>query len=110
MSIRSTSSLVRFSHPFTLPGVPGVLPAGMYEVVGEDEILRGADFETFRRTETFLLVRGPDRSAGRGARCPVSEADLRRMLARDRAASVALTQDLSALGPQEDCCRLQPMA
>lgn len=94
--MRSTSSLVRFSNPFTLPGHSRVLPAGMYEVVGEEELLKGSDFQTFRRKETFLLVRGRDRRAGCGDRHRIAESDLAALLALDRDLSAGLIEHRAA--------------
>lgn len=58
MSMRSSRSTVTFSNPFTLPGYPGDLPAGDYEVLVEEELLQGLSFEAYRRTATYLTVRG----------------------------------------------------
>lgn len=65
MNMRSTRSTVTFSNPFTLPGYPGDLPAGDYEVLVEEELLQGLSFEAYRRTATYLTVRGKDGSHSR---------------------------------------------
>ena len=43
MTMRSTKSTVTFSNPFTLSGYPGELPAGDYEVIVKEELLRGLE-------------------------------------------------------------------
>lgn len=76
MTMRSTTSIVTFPQPFTLSGYSDELPAGPYEVLVEEELLYGVSFSTFRRTATFLTVRGRGRMAGRTELRPISETDL----------------------------------
>jgi hypothetical protein len=76
MNMRSTRSTVTFSNPFTLSGCPGELPAGDYEVLVEDEILRGLSFEAYRRTATYLTARGRGRHAGRSELRAIFDSDL----------------------------------
>ena len=54
MNMRSTRSTLTFSNPFALPGYPGNLPPGDYEVLVEEELLQGLSFEAYRRTATYL--------------------------------------------------------
>ena len=102
MNMRSTRSTVTFSNPFTLPGYPGKLPAGDYEVLVEEELLQGLSFEAFRRTATFLTVRGRGARAGRGEMRVTTERDLKEALSRD--ADTAETSNCrdAAHSPQED--------
>lgn len=86
MTQRSTTSTVTFAHPFSLSGYPGDLPAGDYEVLVEEELLQGLSFEAYRRTATFLTVRGRDGHSGRTELRAITEADLNQALSRDRAA------------------------
>ena len=44
MNMRSITSTVTFSNPFTLSGYPGDLPAGEYEILVEEELLQGLSF------------------------------------------------------------------
>lgn len=85
MTMRSTRSTVTFAHPFTLPGYAGDLPAGDYEVLAEEELLQGLSFEAYRRTSTFLMVRGFGARAGRSEMRPTTENDLQEALSRDAA-------------------------
>jgi hypothetical protein len=73
MNMRSTRSTVTFSNPFTLSGYPGDLPAGDYEVLVEEELLQGLSFEAYRRTATYLTVRGRGRHAGRSELRAISD-------------------------------------
>lgn len=82
MTIRPTTSILRFDHPFTLPGHPVPLPAGTYDVLIEDELLHGLSFEAFRRVSTFLQVKG---QAGMTELRSTTEQDLEAALTRDRA-------------------------
>ena len=85
MTMRSTRSTVTFSNPFTLLGYPGDLPPGDYEVLVEEELLQGLSFEAYRRTATYLTVRGRGSHAGRTELRAISEKDLKEALSRDAA-------------------------
>lgn len=102
MTMRSTRSTVTFSNPFTLPGYPGDLPAGDYEVLVEEELLQGLSFEAYRRTATYLTVRGKGANTGRTELMAITERDLKQALRRDRAATENNNDSDAALSPQED--------
>ena len=102
MNRRSTRSTVTFSNPFTLPGYPGDLPAGDYEVLVEEELLQGLSFEAYRRTATYLTVRGRGGHAGRTELRAISDSDLKEALSRDRGATENNNHSEAALSPQED--------
>jgi hypothetical protein len=102
MNMRSTRSTVTFSNPFTLPGYPGDLPAGEYEVLVEEELLHGLSFEAYRRTATYLTVRGRGGHAGRTELRATSDSDLKKVLSRDRGATEKNSHSETALSPQED--------
>lgn len=92
-----------FSNPFTLPGYPGKLPAGEYEVLVEEELLQGLSFEAYRRTATYLTVRGRGNHAGRTELRAISENDLIEAPSRDQAATeTKIDHSDAALSPQED--------
>ncbi|MGB4952260.1 MAG: hypothetical protein WBO55_16685 [Rhizobiaceae bacterium] len=102
MTMRSTRSTVTFSNPFTLPGYAGDLPAGDYEVLVEEELLQGLSFEAYRRTATYLTVRGRGSHAGRSELRAISDSDLKEALSRDAALSQTNNHSEAALSPQED--------
>lgn len=102
MTMRSTRSTVTFSNPFTLSGYPGDLPAGEYEVLVEEELLQGLSFEAYRRTATYLTVRGRGRHAGRSELRATSDSDLKGALSRDQGATGKNDHSDAALSPQED--------
>jgi hypothetical protein len=102
MTMRSTRSTVTFSNPFTLPGYAGDLPAGEYEVLVEEELLQGLSFEAYRRTATYLTVRGRGRHAGRSELRAISDSDLKEALSRDQGAAKKNDHSDAALSPQED--------
>ncbi|SIS91436.1 hypothetical protein [Paracoccus saliphilus] len=85
MIMRSTTSMVTFSHPFTLSGYPDELPAGEYEVIVEEELLQGLSFEAYRRTATHLMVHGRKGKAGITEMRQISKTDLETALNRDGA-------------------------
>ena len=102
MNMRSTRSTVTFSNPFTLPGYPGELPAGDYEVLVEEELLQGLSFEAYRRTATYLTVRGRGARAGRSEMRATTERDLKEALSRDADTTETNNHSDAALSPQED--------
>jgi hypothetical protein len=102
MTMRSTRSTMTFSNPFTLSGYPGELPAGDYEVLVEEELLQGLSFEAYRRTATYLTVRGRGGHAGRTESRAISDSDLKEALSRDRGATEQNKHSEAALSPQED--------
>ena len=102
MTMRTTRSTVTFSNPFALPGYPGDLPAGVYEVLVEEELLQGLSFEAYRRTATYLTVRGRGVHVGRTELRAISDSDLKEALSRDRGATEKNNHSEAALSPQED--------
>lgn len=102
MTMRSTQSTVTFSNAFTLPGYPGELPAGDYEVLVEEELLQGLSFEAYRRMATYLTVRGSGSHTGRTEFRAISDNDLKKALGRDAALSQTNNHSEAALSPQED--------
>ncbi|MFT6457053.1 hypothetical protein [Pseudophaeobacter arcticus] len=102
MTMRSSRSTVTFSNPFTLSGYPGDLPAGDYEVLVEEELLQGLSFEAYRRTATYLTVRGRGGHAGRSELRVIFEKDLKEALSRDAATTKTNNHSDAALSPQED--------
>ena len=64
MFVRSTRSMVTFSNDFTIGDSQQELPAGTYEIVVEEELIQGLSFEAYRRTATYLMVRGRGSNAG----------------------------------------------
>lgn len=87
MNMRSTASTVTFAHPFTLPGYQDELPAGEYEVIVEEELLQGLSFEAYRRTATYLMVRGRKGRPGITEMRPITRMDLETTLNHDLASA-----------------------
>ena len=102
MTMRSTRSTVTFSNPFNLPGYPGALPSGDYEVLVEEELLEGLSFTAYRRTATYMTVRGSGTHAGRTELRAISNSDLEKALRQDADTSKANNHSEAALSPQED--------
>jgi hypothetical protein len=102
MNTRSSRSVVTFPNAFALSGYSDKLPAGLYEVVVEEERLQGLSFEVYRRTATFLTVRGQGNRAGRIEIRPITEEDLELALTPDRVGSRDTNHSVAALSPPED--------
>jgi hypothetical protein len=71
------------------------------------ELLLGLSFEAYRRTATYLTLRGKGAHAGRST-VPVStESDLKEALSRAAVTTEAHNYSVAALSPQEDkSCKL----
>lgn len=102
MNMRSSRTKVTFASPFSLSGYPGELPAGDYEIVVEEELLQGLSFEAWRRTATYLTVRGRGSHAACTEMRAISDSDLKEALSRDAALNRDNNNSEAALSPQED--------
>lgn len=102
MLTRSTRSMVTFSNDFTIGDSQRELPAGTYEIVVEEELLQGLSFEAYRRTGTYLMVRGRGSHAGQTTMHMTTQEDLEHAMACDRALSETTNDSEAALSPLED--------
>ncbi|SMH38033.1 hypothetical protein [Azospirillum agricola] len=59
MFSRTSSRMVKFSHPFVLTGIDGVQPAGTYTVETDEELIEGLSFPVYRRVATVILLPAP---------------------------------------------------
>ncbi|SDE91119.1 hypothetical protein [Limimaricola pyoseonensis] len=84
MTVRSSESVVTFTHPFRISGYSEELPEGDYMVVVEEELLQGLSFEAYRRTGTYLTVQGRGNRADSSETRPVTQKALEAALDRDR--------------------------
>jgi len=55
-AVRTTRKDVKFNHPFWIEGVGRVLPAGVYQVVTDEELIEGLSFPVYRRVATMILA------------------------------------------------------
>jgi hypothetical protein len=55
VTTRTTRTTVTFKHPFTLKGVDGMLPAGDYRVLTDEELIDGLSFLAYRRVATMIF-------------------------------------------------------
>ena len=81
--VRSTSTTIHFSHPFTIRTIEGTHPAGDYTVVTEDAPIAGLTLIAYRRLATFVEVPSMISRSIREL-VPVAQADLDDALLRDR--------------------------
>lgn len=58
MQERTTRRPVTFRHPFSLPGVDGMLAAGTYEIETTEELMNGLSFTAYRRVSTVISLAG----------------------------------------------------
>ena len=74
MTLRTTSKVITFVHPFALPGLDHAQPSGAYTVQTDEEPIEGLSFLAYRRVVTviFLPLR-PGRSGSFQAICVAPE-------------------------------------
>ncbi|HWZ37381.1 MAG TPA: hypothetical protein VNY08_03670 [Bradyrhizobium sp.] len=64
MTTRSRRETVTFQHPFRIKGIDRSLPAGVYEVITDEEMIEGLSFAAYRRVATMIVVpAAPPRSS-----------------------------------------------
>ena len=85
MLTRTRTTRLTFRRSFLLPGDAAALPAGDYDLTIEEERLEPLSFEAWRRTGTWLVVRGSGATAGRVEMRPVTEQDIDKLIAMDMA-------------------------
>lgn len=87
MESRTRTETITFRHPFRLTSHPGLMPAGRYTMVVEEEMVDGLSFAAWRRMGTTITPQGVP--AGRLLQSwPVVATELDAALATDaRAAS-----------------------
>ena len=57
MALRTTRSSVSFKAPFHLTSLDETLPAGVYDIDTEEEIIEGNERTVYLRTATLFYVR-----------------------------------------------------
>src|ERR1700730_4704039 len=56
MTVRTTSKMVTFTHPFNLSGMEEMQPAGTYTVETDEELLQASSIPAYRRIATLLRL------------------------------------------------------
>ncbi len=102
MLTRSTRSMVTFSNDFMIGDSQWELPPGTYEILVEEELLQGISFEAYRRTATYLMVRGRRSNTGQTTMQLTTKEDLEHAIACDQALSETINDSEAALSPRED--------
>jgi hypothetical protein len=90
------------NHPFLIPGDAAPLPAGDYAVTIEEELLDQLSFEAWRRTGTWIVVRGKGAKSGQVELRPVSVDELDHILASDNTTPDPTRNGDAAPVPLED--------
>jgi len=83
MSIRTSARTVTFSRPFSLEGLDGVLPAGDYRVLTDEELIEGLSFPVYRRLSTMIFVPGQFHRSATVELVTIDPLDLRAAEERD---------------------------
>ena len=85
MTIRTSEKTVTFTNPFVLDGFDEVLPAGVYSVETDEELLEGISFPAYRRILTVIHLQAEPNRPGLARTLTVDPNDLDAALQRDRA-------------------------
>ena len=83
MPDRSTETLVTFRHPFALRSSDGVLPAGTYRLVIDEEEILGLSVPAYRRTAGTLHTPAVSMVATQRQEFPVEPGELEGALEAD---------------------------
>ncbi|KAF0219999.1 MAG: hypothetical protein FD176_3411 [Rhodospirillaceae bacterium] len=82
---RSSESEITFRHPFTLRAVGEPLPAGIYRLIVDEEMLQGLSFPAWRRVATMLFTPALGQDDGSQQIFTVDGDELEAALAADQA-------------------------
>ena len=89
-------------EPVHLAGIPGRFARRRLRGSRRRGASQGLSFEAYRRTATYLTVRGRGGHAGRTELRAISDSDLKEALSRDQGATKKNDHSDAALSPQED--------
>jgi len=89
MPIRTTKTAVTFASPFVLGDFDEVLPAGIYQVETDEELLEGLSFPAYRRKSTVIHLHAEAGHPGRMRSLQIDPKELDAALERDQRATTA---------------------
>jgi hypothetical protein len=84
MTTRTTKTTVTFARPFTVAGFDEALPAGVYEVETDEELLEGVSFPAYRRTSTVIQLPAEPGRPGQTRSLSIDPTELAASLERDQ--------------------------
>jgi hypothetical protein len=84
MTIRTTRTTLTFAEPFNIRGIDGVLPAGDYVVLVDEELIEGISCTAYRRVGTVLCLPSISSPQHKSELVPVTQTDLDIAMLRDR--------------------------
>jgi hypothetical protein len=85
MTIRTTKKTVTFARSFVLGDFDEVLPAGVYNVETDEELLQDLSFPAYRRILTVIYLHAQSGHPGFARTLTVDPNDLDAALERDQA-------------------------
>jgi hypothetical protein len=83
LTVRTTSRMVTFTHPFNLSGVEEVQPAGTYTVETDEELLQTLSVPAYRRISTLMRLPARPTSQMLTQIVEITAVELAAVLARD---------------------------
>jgi hypothetical protein len=85
MTIRTQRRTVVFNHPFQLKGIDRALPPGDYEVVTDEELIKGLSFTVYHRVSTAIIVPAQSHQASSVEKVAIDPRDLQSVQDQDAA-------------------------
>ena len=79
MATRTTRKAVTFTRPFSLTGVDGIQPAGIYDVDTDEDLIDDLSFLAYRRVATMIHLQ----KDGASQVFPIDPVELDARLLRD---------------------------
>lgn len=83
MTMRTSSNIVTFLHPFKLSGADDVQPAGRYVVETDEELLQPLSRSAYRRLSTLIRLPGRSGSTERARIVDIDPTELAAVLVSD---------------------------
>jgi len=107
MTLRTSTKTVTFGRPFVLDGFDEVLPAGVYRVETDEELLEGVSFPAYRRKLTLLHLHAKPGHPGLRQTLTIDPNELDAALKRDQEpAEIPAVTDIVEHG----CCQIRNQA
>jgi hypothetical protein len=87
MTLRTTSKVITFVHPFALPGLDHAQPSGAYTVQTDEEPIESLSFLAYRRVATLIFLSLHPKKSGSFQAISVAPEELEAAQACDVSAS-----------------------
>ncbi|MDV7338903.1 hypothetical protein RYZ26_04830 [Terasakiella sp. A23] len=94
MTIRTSTKLVIFRHPFKIGALDEIQPAGSYKVDTDEELIEGLNFIAYKRVLTVIHLHSKNKIKSLTRALIVTSKELTEALQNDRLANGNILEDL----------------